>query len=95
MNPQVTDLDIALQRQHQENCSFLLPMSRPDPTSTLVWYTCRYDEQLVLTIEGVASIEDYELLLQSVTYSTLAIEPDKDILNRTLSVYTCSPCSSM
>lgn len=61
-------------------------MSRPNPTSTLAWYTCHYDEQLVLTIEGVASIEDYQLLIQSVTYSNLALEPDKDTLDRTLLV---------
>lgn len=85
---QVTDSEVQIAPgQSQENCSFLLRSSIPIPASSLMWYTCR-DEQdrLILTIEGHASIEDYQQLLQSVTYFASAQEPDRYSLNRAISV---------
>ena len=64
------------------NCS--IPSS---PSSQLVWYTClAVNGQLMLVINGEATLPDYELLLQSVTYATTEQEPDKDVLRRTVSV---------
>lgn len=66
----------------------------PPPSSsvsaTLIWYT-RYDAvgRLVVTIEGPGSIEDYQLLIESISYSNSAVEPDENVLMRVLSVWQC------
>ncbi len=67
-------------------CPFILTSS-PSTSSSLIWYTCRNNGgRLVLTIEGQATLEEYMILLQSVTYSIRAQEPDKDTLRRTIAV---------
>lgn len=73
--------------QDEASCSFLLPFTTPAMPSSLEWYTCRDNDSLILSIEGLATIEDYQLLLQSVTYSNSAQEPSRSVLTRTLSVF--------
>ena len=80
-------VEISMVPQSQENCSFLLSDSIPPPASSLIWYTCRDDQgRLVLTLEGEGNISEYQQLLQSVTYSNSAQEPDMKSLQRTISV---------
>lgn len=90
---QIVGSSIPMQQQSPRgDCFFPYPAATPNPG--LIWYTCRdsYTTRLSLTIEGAASIEDYQLLLQSVTYFNSAQEPDKDFLTRTLSVCRTDMC---
>ena len=90
---QVTDSGVSIaSRPAVPTCSFLLPFNGPTPGSTpssLVWYNCWDNGNLVLTIEGLGSIQDYQQLLRSVTYSNSALEPD--IYNLTRNFYVRSP----
>lgn len=94
MSLQITDSSVQIRREQQPprgDCSFPYPTATPIASNAdLVWYTCRDTDRLVLVIEGPASIEDYQLLLQSITYSNSAQEPDKNFLTRTLSVRQAS-----
>ena len=56
-------------------------------SANLTWYTCRTKSgQLELIIRGEADLYIYQQLLQTVTYSDNALEPDKGIPARNISV---------
>ena len=62
------------------------PQAPPTDTS-LQWLTCYSPgDQVTLIITGLATIQDYQELLRSTLYWNTAQEPDKDQLNRVISV---------
>lgn len=68
------------------------PVCPPPPynSSTLEVSMCRTAGQLLLGVTGLGTVRQYQDILQGLRYSNQAEEPNKDQLNRTVSVSTVS-----